>query len=252
MAGNALSSGTLPGCQAPQQATLLALRGIEEQPWPHWTDGETEAQTHHTYRRVKRVRNTEGLSWGASEGHDLLYAQVFSQELGPTEVFWWLGPILKDPDGSGTEANREGALVERSSWPLPNLRPCKRCPFTRQRQGAAHPHLGARGPAGLFMPSTPNHHISIPWLRPGQRGASDPSQAGCPALPGKRTPGPLQANCDPEFSQLIHRPLIPVTLACTQDRCHQLGALLLQGRREAGSPKAQLLKSLAVHPEMAS
>ena len=72
---------------------------------------------------------------------------------------------MRDPDCSGTEANRQGAMVERSSGPLPDLRLCKHCPSARQRLGAVAggctPHLGARGPAGLFMPSTPNHHISI-------------------------------------------------------------------------------------------
>lgn len=129
MAGNALSSGTLPGCQAPQQAMLLALRGIEEQPWPQWTDGETEAQRHHTYWRVKRVRNIEGLSWGASEGHDLLYAQGLSREPGPTKEFQWLGPILKDPDGSGTEANREGLWWREAHGLFPTSSPAN----------AAHP-----------------------------------------------------------------------------------------------------------------
>lgn len=159
--GNALSSGTLPGCQAPQQATLLALRGIEEQPWPQWTDGETEAQTHHTYRRVKWVRNTEGLSWGACEGHDLLYAQVLSQKLGPTEVFWWLGPILKDPDGSGTEANRREA---HGLFP------------TSSPANAAHPpgrgrglHTPTLGPGVLLASSCPPHPTTtFSFHGPGQ------------------------------------------------------------------------------------
>lgn len=87
--------------------------------------------------------------------------------------------------------------MERSSWPLPNLRPCKHCPSARQRLGGCcrELHTPTLGPGVLLASSCPPHPTTtFPFHGPGQgsEGHQIPARQAARFCLANRLQGPFK------------------------------------------------------------